>query len=415
MLTWLTCAAAAASSMAVTQNSSRIFDVTAYGAVGDGETDDTKAFQAAFDALGTSPGQVRVPTGSFLLTSTVNITCPGLFSFRGDGPASNLLWSADRTLFEFSAKDPVAMATVSDLTVSSVARPKSSFAFVFPAGLVKSQVDTVQIIGSGGLPSGSITQTFPFGGGFDLGKVTDTSTLRNCLLWFCSGEGVIIGGGSEVRLEGGRLIGTARDGGPENSIGVHVTGGNGGVHIMGTDIISWGMGVALDTSSGGPSNREIFITHGTIDSNFRGLAIFDSSYVSIAGCWMASSTLDNIWTHPDSNPQVTIAGGTIFNAGALGGDCDTNQCNGMTVNSGTFVLSGVEVRNNKGKGIWTLNSDKVRGFTVSGCRITDNGIGAKLAAQEFALTGNVFSGNIGCNLLLDAPSLPHIVANNVGL
>ena len=218
MINWLACVAAAGL-LGPAQTYRSAFDVTAYGAKGDGVTDDTKAFQAAFDALGTSSGQVHVPTGSFLLTRTVRIICPGLFSFRGDGPSSNILWSTDTTLFEFQTKDPISMVTISDLTVSSVARAKSgaSFAFSFPAGFTKSQIDTVQIIGSGGLPG--VAMTFPFGGGFDLGNVTDTSAVRNCLVWFGCGTGVKIGKGSEVRLEGGRLIGTARDGGPDTSIG----------------------------------------------------------------------------------------------------------------------------------------------------------------------------------------------------
>ena len=37
-------------------STSQVFDVTKFGAVGDGSADDTAAFQAAFDALGTAPG-----------------------------------------------------------------------------------------------------------------------------------------------------------------------------------------------------------------------------------------------------------------------------------------------------------------------------------------------------------------------
>jgi hypothetical protein len=400
--------------------STRTFDVTSFGAVGDGAADDTAAFQAAFDALGTAPGTVRVPTGSFLLTSTVRIACPGLFSFRGDGPGSNLLWASDSTLLLFDAPAPVGMATIADLTVSSVMRAKSaaSVALAFPAGLVKSLIDTVQVIGAGGLPSGGTggvpQQTFIFGGGFDLGNVTDTVSLRNCLLWFGCGTGVKIGRGSEVRLEGGRYIGNKNDGGPDDSIGVHVTGNNGGVHVVSSDIISWGTGMALDSSNGQGSNREIFISHGTLDSNGRGLAVFDNSYVSIAGCWAASSALDNIWTAPGSNPQLDIAGGTIFNAGATaGGDCANSQCNGITVNGGTFVLSGVAIRNNQGTGIWTP-SDKVTGYVISGCRVTDNGFGARLAGQDFTVTGSVFRGNKNGSLALTSPSLTHVVSANIG-
>ena len=45
---------------------------------------------------------------------------------------------------------------------------------------------------------------------------------------------------------------------------------------------------------------EIFITHATIDSNWRGLCVKDQSYVSVAGLWAASSDQDNVWISPDS-------------------------------------------------------------------------------------------------------------------
>ena len=398
-------------------NASRLFNVVAFGARGDGRSDDTAAFQRTFDALGDGPGQVVVPTGNFLLTKSVHCASPGLFSVRGEGPGSNLLWSFDDHLLSF-AGSTVAMATLSDFTVASVGAKKSrgSAALSFPAGVVKSQFENIQLIGAGGLPSGGgVPNTTPIGTGFDLGTVTDTVALRNCLLWFGSGVGIKIGHGSEVRVEGGRWIGTKNDGGPKDSVGIYVTGNNGGVHVTSSDVISWGTGIQLDATNGKGSNREIFLTHATLDSNQRGLAVFDNSYVSIAGCWAASSDLDNIWTHPSSNAQLAISGGTIFNAGAEGGDCADDQCNGITVNGGSFVLSGVEVRSNKGYGVWTPNA-KVTGFVINGCRVFGNGrVGARLSGKDFAVTGNVFFGNSGGNLKLDSPSDAHVVANNVGV
>eukprot|EP00911_Craspedida_sp_UC1_P000056 UC1_evm1s46 len=461
----------AATATPLPTGSSRVFDVTDYGAVGNGVHDDTVAFQSTFDALGSLPGLVHVPTGAFLITGTVRVASPGLFTLRGDGPGSNLLWAFNGTLLQFAASAPVAMATISSFTISSIrfSKPPAVAAMVFEAGLVKSQIESVQLIGAGGLPAtslgvdgsdgmyvgstgggsnsnssnnghdgsskgdsdgdgrdgdgrddryvGSDGTTFAIGSGFDLGNVTDTVAVRNCLLWFGSGTGIRIGHGSEVRVEGGRFIGTKTQGGPLDSIGVHVTGNNGGVHIVSTDIISWGTGMQLDASNGQGSNREIFVSHGTLDSNGRGLSVFDSSYVSIAGCWAASSDLDNIWTHPDSNPQLSIAGGTIFNAGTLVGPngCGNNgQCNGITVNAGTFVLSGVEVRNNRGVGIWTPSA-RTTGYVVTGSRITDNGFGARLSGRDFAVTGCVFSGNKNGSLTVANATATHVVANNIGV
>ena len=144
-----------------------------FGALGNGKHDDTAAFQAAFDAMGVLPGQVYVPTGSFLLTQTIRVISPGLFSLRGDGPSSNILWSADKTLLLFCAPSPVSMTTITDFTVSSIDQKKSatSTALAFPAGFVKSQIRSVQLIGAGGLPGGAIASTLPIGSGQQVDNV----------------------------------------------------------------------------------------------------------------------------------------------------------------------------------------------------------------------------------------------------
>ena len=83
--------------------SPRTFDVTAFGAVGNGVADDT-AFQRTFGALGNEAGRVHVPIGSFRITATVHISSPGMFSFVGDGPGSVILWTANADLLAFEAK-----------------------------------------------------------------------------------------------------------------------------------------------------------------------------------------------------------------------------------------------------------------------------------------------------------------------
>ena len=124
-----------------------------------------------------------------------------------------------------------------------------------------------------------------------------------------------IGRGSEVRILGGRIIGPANK--SDGSVGVHATGGNGGVHVAETDVIGLGTGVLLDASGGAGSNREVFITHATMDSDGIGLHVVDDSYVSVAGCWAASSDRHNVLIDVNATGAVVvIAGGTIFNGGA---------------------------------------------------------------------------------------------------
>jgi hypothetical protein len=42
-------------------------------------------------------------------------------------------------------------------------------------------------------------------------------------------------------------------------------------------------GIVIEDATGAGSNREIFISQATIDSNFVGLSVFDNSYVDITG------------------------------------------------------------------------------------------------------------------------------------
>lgn len=174
----------------------------------------------------------------------------------------------------------------------------------------------------------------------------------------------------------------------------------------------WAAGVRLDNSSGQGSNREIFINQATLDSNGRGLSVVDNSYVSFAGCWAASSALDNIWVAPGlDHPIVMIVGGTIFNAGTYGCADASTQCNGITVNSGTFQITGTVIRNNQGRGVWVAN-DAVKDYTITGCRVYGNGVGVHLQGSEYVVANTVFTANGGPNVFAHPGG--SVIANNLG-
>jgi hypothetical protein len=88
---------------------------------------------------------------------------------------------------------------------------------------------------------------------------------------------------------------------------------------------------------------------------------------------------------------LVVTGGTIFNGGVYGGVNCSTSCNGLTALSGTFQLSGVDIRNNLGRGIWVPNGGS--DFIVSGCRINSNGQGVQLNGTHFVMTSNIFVSN----------------------
>lgn len=64
-------------------------NVKDFGAVGDGQTDDTKAFQAALAA--TKSGALFVPPGRYVITDYLRISRSGVV-LRGAGPEASVLW-----------------------------------------------------------------------------------------------------------------------------------------------------------------------------------------------------------------------------------------------------------------------------------------------------------------------------------
>ena len=347
----------------------------------------TAAIQKAFDACSDDGAVIYFPSGKYKITNSIKIASR-ILSVVGVGFQSTILWASNSDLFVWF--DSVELSTFSDFSIASVAPAKdiSLVAFRFVNELSKSEFRQLLFYGQ---PSASVTagqEGVNFPGCIDMGDVTDTVAVTDSVAWMAVGTIFKIGRGSEVRINGGRLVGASSSQG----IGIHLTGNNGGVHVISSDVIGLHEGIRIENSSGAGSNREVFISQGTIDSNYVGLALYDNSYVDVSGLWFASSVRDNIWVSADStNARISLTGGTIFNAGALGGD-PSSECNGLTVNAGSFSLVGVHIRNNKGRGIWVPNGN-VKKYLISGCKIYENGQGLNLGGESYAVTGNIVSDN----------------------
>lgn len=358
------------------------FNVRQLGAVGDGVTDDTQAIQAAIDAaIKAHGGHVYFPSGQYRVTRSLVFSSADRFDVTGDGRTSILLHENDEPLLLWKEGASLCESTISNMAFLSVKNDKSP--------------DTPVIACRGGAERSLFNHLYfapssaRMGGGILVENVMDTTTLDNCLMWSIGGTGVTIARGSEVRIIGGRITGSNPYAGPPTrTIGVHVVGGNGGVHIVTTDIIGLHTGLRIG-DPGALSNREVIITHATFDSNVHGIHQVDNTYLSIAGCWAASSDEEQILIDKDAGGAiVVISGGTIFNGGAYGRH---GSSHGMVVRAGSFMLTGVTVRNNKGIGL--LVEDGVRDYTVTGCRFVENGSAAELRGDNYAFTGNVFARN----------------------
>lgn len=364
---------------------SSTFNVRDFGAKGDGKSNDTVAIQNAVKAtIKNRGGSVYIPAGKYRVTRSISFTSSDMIDIVGDGTSSTIMHENDEPVFLWKEGVSFRESSIRNISIKSVKKPKSpnTPTIACLGGTERSYFGFVSIFGMG---SGIVTE-----------NVMDTTTIDQCLMWRVAGTGVRVARGSEVRIFGARIVGATNpyDSIGSGSIGVHLVGNNGGVHIVTTDIISFNTGLKIG-SEGGPSNREVFITHATFDSSIHGIWQIDGAYTSIAGCWAASSDEDQILLDSTANGAIlSVSGGTIFNGGAYGREASHN---GIVVRAGSFMLTGVMIRNNKGTGI-LVDNDRVNAYSITGCKIQSNGTGAVLNGDGFAVTGNVFAGN-GVNLI----------------
>lgn len=379
---------------------SHALSVRDFGAKGDGQADDTGALHAAIDAALKGAGAVHIPSGQYRVTHSLVFTSAKRVDITGEGYTSVLLHECDEPCLLWKEGVSCVESSIRDLCITAAKTDKSpEVAAIHCVGGMERSFFSHLLLNSAGVRMGS---------GIVSERVADTTTLNHVLIWGVHGTGLRVAQGSEVRIFGARIVGAIDPykGIGKDSIGVHLVGNNGGVHIVTTDIIALNTGLKVG-SPGGPSNREIFITHATFDSSIHGIWQIDSAYTSIAGCWAASSDEDQILIDETAHGAImVISGGTIFNGGAYG---RPGAHNGLVVKAGSFVLSGVTVRNNKGTGI-LVDGDKVSDYAITGCRIVSNGTGVRLGGDHLTFTGNVVRGN-GTDLIDQAKSDKQIMGN----
>lgn len=399
---------------------SLIYNIKDTGAIGDGMTDDTTAIQQSINECLNSGGVLFIPTGRFVVRSSLIFQTTKSFTILGEGFSSVLLWEFNDHLLvispgksfdqiRFSSKlsnlgnaSEISGVTIRDFVISSASVAKSSEKFsIYATNLVRSHIEHVLI--------NSEDSKISVPSGIAMLGVADTNTIRDVGICQIQGTGIQIGHGSEIRIAGGRLIGNSIR--FDDSIGIHCTGNNGGVHIENTDVIALGKGILLENLFGDGSNREIFISHATIDSNGRGLIIRDNSYVSIIGLWAASNTIDQIFIDQNTTALLNVNGGTIFNAGIYECPKDSQWCNGITILSGSVILNGLEIRNNQGRAIW-MDNPSIGQVQITSSRIFANGQAFYVNVSTFIIANNICSSNKQANVIV--PSQSSIVKDNLG-
>lgn len=369
-----------------------VISVKDFGAVGDGVTDDTAAIQAAMTyACHTGSISVHIPAGRYVISQQIDMAPATVSSGQnhlyvsvyGDGASTVLLQYVNGPVFSFTGLTHyVSFSDFVCFCKVAVGRAEGNALFHFPDGNSDSHYVNISY-----RTEGQETTTGACFYVCGTNKYNDTVTFNNCVSRVTL-YGYKIGKGSTVYIIGGRVMGAYPS---YNSIGLYFTGGNGGCWIWGTDFISHYMGINI-TGDSGESNREIFLTHGCVDTSNIGLNHIDQSYVSCTGLWAASCDYANVNFAPSNGRGIlNIVGGTIFNAGINLADADVggDYAVGLKINRyGRLQISGVSFRENRNRAISCYSDARDTPAIIDNCNFYNNGTSGVSGSCQVYLAGN---------------------------
>ncbi len=82
---------------------STVFNIRDYGATGDGVTDDTRAVLQAISKCMVNGGVLYIPSGTYVIRSSLIFKTNNQFTISGDGMSSVLLWGFNDHLIVISS------------------------------------------------------------------------------------------------------------------------------------------------------------------------------------------------------------------------------------------------------------------------------------------------------------------------
>ncbi|WP_317175705.1 glycosyl hydrolase family 28-related protein [Halomontanus rarus] len=358
-----------------------VYDVTKFGAKGDGDTDDSDAIQAAIDAAGGDGGGiVYLPVGTFDVDETLTVSDDHVAIVgAGKGTVIRATFEDGDVIYAGGTEpvDGVRNLTIRDLEITASVE-KTSGAALFCEHGQRVLVENVYAERQGALDP-NLHDAFYF-------RYFDSCVLSNVFA-VCNHASVTIHGKEDQTwgagfwiVNGSRLMNGPPNAVPEGSVGFHVGGSCGGIAIEDTDVIANERNLLVDTELSGALNRELFINQCWLDrSRGNGVEVGPNGVhlLHFNNTWLASSGHDDpdAGGYPEANNlyldegfpgRVILNGCRIFNAFG----------SGVVARAGQLTVSGCDVFHNGigpdgGHGIALLG--EVADTTVVGNTITHNG------------------------------------------
>ncbi|WP_308116533.1 glycosyl hydrolase family 28-related protein [Leifsonia poae] len=402
-----------------------VYNVTDYGAAGNGTTDDTRAIQSAITAAQTAGGgAVYLPSGTYKTTSTLLISGSNM-TMKGEG-ASTIIAAAFvagdiiRVARASSSAPLVANGLFTDFAIRSTVK-KTSGAALAMDGVQDMRVCNIHAVSRVYSDPNNLWDSFTF---HDFTIVV----LENCKI-MAQNKGITCWGnqvGADIWITGGTLCSFT-------PIGVHVGGGVGGVYFDEFLCYLNGTNVLIDDAIGGTANREIIFNEAVLDGSYRHNVEIKTNGVYVLtfqNTWFSNSGFDGQAGHPDGcllrvhpgailHPSnVTVSGCKMFNGFG----------SGIFAESGAWTITGSDISlNGQGTagGYGVLLDSDASGTVISGNSIRTNGnypsakptgVGVKIAAavDDYLITSNNLTGN-GTAALQDGGGASKIVDLNLGV
>lgn len=328
-----------------------VYNVRAYGATGDGVTDDTSAFEAVVAALKVSNGgKVYIPAGTYKCTRP--IVWPyhyGAIAIEGDGAKSIIYYTA--TDGTDCWKIPQWLNKTEGNTTD-----RTDMRFI---------IRDLMIIGAGKAQTGT-------GNGITIYS-TWMVTIDSVTVWR-------FGGGAGINNQGGQNVGIYRSYLAENKYGVHLRDAypyNLTVEYYGLNSNNVGMrdcqmqhnvshGVYISIPSGGSRAIQTVIDNCIIQGN-GGAAVYaeDFSFLTIRNCYfetnVTAEALADIYT--EGGYWLTVE------------NCESHVDTGVSLNSVSVDLNGVSQawfrQNSWVEAYYRNTSGNIYTFQASGANLVD--------------------------------------------
>lgn len=372
---------------AQTTSQSCCVSVKDYGAVGDGSTDDTTAIQNALDAN----SDIYFPTGNYVVSSTLTVP-----SFRRlEGGPNAVIWVASGGLVDV-LKVPVDSSNV-------------VFRGINVNGNGSGTANAFHIYGS--MVWLETCTTF----GLNYGLVSEGPLLFVSNCYFRGNNGVwLLDHTAEVRgfINTVCSVNMGTSGNPFKISGVA------GLRVTGCDLMGGSSALLVQPGQGQFATAMEFVNT-YFDQGSQVSALFDSTtggYVQrakLTNCWATGSASGHGLRLLGSNTQ----GVQINNCNMYG-----NALSGISIEANGCIVNGCSIAGNGQSGV-SVNSG-VGDFVISNNIIGPyGGFGSNVFGiyinsgngGNFAVTGNVLTGNKSAPLVNASTGANMIIANNAGV